>query len=64
MQGFKHNSRIITYLLIEGDNMAIKNRLLEIRLQMGYKKQKDFAAFLEINEKDYCRVENNKKQII
>lgn len=43
--------------------MAIKNRLLEIRLQMGYKKQKEFAEFLDIDSNDYSRIENNKKQV-
>lgn len=43
--------------------MAIKNRLLEIRLQMGYKKQKEFAEFLGIDSNDYSRIENNKKQV-
>lgn len=41
----------------------VKNRLLEIRLQMGFKKQKDFAAFLEIDSNNYNQIENNKKQV-
>lgn len=41
----------------------VKNRLLEIRLQLGYKFQSDFAEFLGINIKDYNRIENNKKQV-
>ncbi|MCY6355359.1 helix-turn-helix domain-containing protein [Clostridium sp. ZS2-4] len=42
--------------------MAIKNKLLELRLQMGYKKQKDFAEFLEIDSWLYNRYENNAVQ--
>ncbi|MDP4174151.1 MAG: helix-turn-helix domain-containing protein [Bacteroidota bacterium] len=41
----------------------IKNRLLQIRLQMGYRFQNEFAEFLGINIKDYNRIENNKKQV-
>jgi len=41
----------------------VKNRLLEIRLQMGYKFQKDFAEFLSMEQQDYNRIENNKKQV-
>ena len=41
----------------------IKNRLLEIRLQMGYKFQKDFAEYLSMEQQDYNRIENNKKQV-
>lgn len=40
----------------------LKNRLLEIRLQKGYKKQKDFAAFLELNQWQYNKYENNTVQ--
>lgn len=39
--------------------MAIKNKLLEIRLQLGYKKQKDFAKYLNISPHQYNRYENN-----
>ncbi|MFR5264492.1 helix-turn-helix transcriptional regulator [Clostridium sp.] len=42
--------------------MPIKNRLLEIRLKLGYKKQDDFAKYLEINRTQYNLYENNKKQ--
>lgn len=42
--------------------MAIKNNLLEVRLQMGYKKQKDFAEFLGIHKYQYNRYENNEVQ--
>lgn len=37
----------------------IKNRLLEIRLKLGYKKQKDFAKFLDIGISHYNKLENN-----
>ncbi|WP_454053580.1 helix-turn-helix transcriptional regulator [Clostridium sp. Marseille-Q7071] len=40
----------------------MKNRLLEIRLSKGYKKQKDFAEFLNINKSKYNRYENNMEQ--
>lgn len=40
----------------------IKNRLLSIRLKLEYKKQKDFAEFLEISRPQYSKYENNKEQ--
>ncbi|WP_461614385.1 helix-turn-helix transcriptional regulator [Clostridium sp. Marseille-QA1073] len=40
----------------------MKNRLLEIRLSLGYKKQKDFADFLEISRPQYNKYENNREQ--
>lgn len=40
----------------------VKNKLLEIRLNLGYKKQKDFADFLEISRPQYNKYENNKEQ--
>lgn len=40
----------------------VKNRLLDIRLQFGYKKQKDFAKFLEVSPVNYNRWENNLTQ--
>lgn len=43
--------------------MRVRNRLQEIRLQMGYKFQKDFADFLGMEQQDYNRIENNKKQV-
>lgn len=43
--------------------MGVKNRLLEIRLSMGYKFQKDFGEFLEIDPNNYNQIENNKKQV-
>ncbi|MBN1058597.1 helix-turn-helix transcriptional regulator [Clostridium botulinum] len=42
--------------------MSVKNKLLEIRLSLGYKKQKDFAEYLEINKSQYNKYENNKEQ--
>lgn len=41
----------------------VKNKLLEIRLKLGYKKQKDFAEYLGMSNKDYNLIENNKKGI-
>jgi putative transcriptional regulator len=41
----------------------IKNNLLEIRLKMGYRFQKDFAEYLGMEQQDYNRIENNKKQV-
>lgn len=41
----------------------LKNRLLEIRLNLGYKFQKDFAEYLGMSKKDYNLIENNKKGI-
>lgn len=37
----------------------VKNRLLEIRLERGYKFQKDFANFLELDASHYNRYERN-----
>lgn len=41
----------------------IMNKLFQIRLEMGYKFQKDFAEFLGMDSNDYNRIENNKKQV-
>lgn len=41
----------------------VKNRLLEIRLRLGYKKQKDFASFLGIGNSYYSKLENNKDKL-
>ncbi|WML35648.1 helix-turn-helix transcriptional regulator [Clostridium sp. OS1-26] len=35
---------------------------MQIRLQRGYKTQKDFAEFLEIRRVQYNKYENNKEQ--
>lgn len=40
----------------------VKNRLLEIRLKLGYRYAKDFAEYLEINSQQYSRYESNKSQ--
>ena len=40
----------------------IKNRLLDIRLNLRYRKQKDFAEFLGISQAQYSKYENNKEQ--
>lgn len=40
----------------------IKNRLVDIRLRMGYQFQKDFAEFLGVNKTQYNRWEKNVMQ--
>ena len=40
----------------------IKNRLLDIRLELRYKTQQEFADFLGIDRWLYNRYENNKVQ--
>lgn len=40
--------------------MIIKNRLLNLRLERKFKKQKDFAAYLNIKTSYYNKLENNK----
>lgn len=40
----------------------VKNRLLEIRLKLGYKFQKDFAGFLKLSQYQYNRYERNERQ--
>ncbi|MDF2892534.1 MAG: putative DNA-binding protein [Clostridia bacterium] len=42
--------------------MGVRNRLLDIRLQMGYKNQTLFAEFLGVDRSHYNRWENNKLQ--
>jgi DNA-binding XRE family transcriptional regulator len=41
----------------------VRNRLLEIRLKLGYKNSKDFAEFLGINKSMYSLIENNKRNV-
>ena len=41
---------------------VVKNRLQVIRLSLGYKFQKGFSEFLQINQNQYCRYENNTTQ--
>ena len=42
--------------------MGVKNRLLEIRLQKGFKFAKDFALYLGVSHNQYSRYENNRIQ--
>ncbi|MBW6411836.1 helix-turn-helix transcriptional regulator [Clostridium weizhouense] len=42
--------------------MGVKNRLLEIRLKLGYKKQKDFAKYIQVSSANYNKWENNSSQ--
>lgn len=41
---------------------VVKNKLEDIRMELRYKKQQDFADFLEIDRWLYNRYENNKVQ--
>lgn len=40
--------------------MIVKNRLLDLRLEKKFKKQKDFAAYLNLKPSYYNKLENNK----
>lgn len=42
--------------------MGVKNKLLEIRLRLGYKKQKDFADYIGVSQVSYNKWENNSNQ--
>lgn len=42
--------------------MGVKNKLLEIRLKLGYKKQKDFAEYIGVSQANYNKWENNSSQ--
>ena len=42
--------------------MLVKNKLLELRLSLGYKFQKDFAEYLELGQYQYNRYERNENQ--
>ncbi|WP_055070686.1 helix-turn-helix domain-containing protein [Clostridium massiliamazoniense] len=42
--------------------MPIKNKLLQVRLQLGYRKQIEFAEFLGLNKTQYNKYENNMQQ--
>lgn len=42
--------------------LGVKNRLLDIRLNKGYKTQKEFAEYLGIRRVQYNKYENNKEQ--
>lgn len=41
----------------------MKNRLLEIRLKLGYKRQNEFGELLGLSKSAYNMIENNKKQV-
>lgn len=41
----------------------IKNKLLQLRLESGYKYAKDFAEFLEVPYVSYTQWESNKTQM-
>ena len=41
----------------------IKNKLLQIRLRLGYKTAKDFGELLKLGKSSYSLLENNKKQV-
>ena len=43
--------------------LALKNKLLQIRLGLGYKTAKEFSEFLNIGKSSYSLLENNKKQV-
>ncbi|MEX0050344.1 helix-turn-helix transcriptional regulator [Clostridium butyricum] len=43
--------------------MGVKNKLLEIRLKMGYKNAKDFAEMLGLSSSMYSLIENNKRTV-
>ncbi|MFT9495820.1 helix-turn-helix domain-containing protein, partial [Anaerosolibacter sp.] len=42
--------------------MGVKNRFGDVRLQMKFKKQKDFADFLGLGQSQYSKYENNIEQ--
>jgi len=52
-----YNLYSISY--VEGDPMGVRNRFLEIRLQRGFKLQKDFASYLGLTQSHYNRYERN-----
>lgn len=41
----------------------IKNRLLQIRISLGYRKAKEFGEFLSLSKSAYSLLEHNKKQV-
>lgn len=41
----------------------IKNKLLHIRLSLGYKTAKEFGELLSLGKSSYSLLENNKKQV-
>ena len=44
-------------------SLGLKNKLLQIRLSLGYKTAKDFGELLELGKSSYSLLENNKKQV-
>lgn len=42
--------------------VLIKNKLLQIRMSLGYKTIKEFAEFLKIHQNQLGRYENNVRQ--
>nr|WP_207716928.1 helix-turn-helix transcriptional regulator [Clostridium beijerinckii] len=48
--------------MYRGGIVGVKNKLLEIRLQLGYKKQKDFADYIGVSQVSYNKWENNSNQ--
>lgn len=40
--------------------MNIKNRLMDLRLERKFRRQKEFAAYLGLSETYYNKLENNK----
>ena len=40
----------------------VRNRFLEIRLRLGYRKQKEFAEFIGVTQALYNKYENNTSQ--
>lgn len=55
------NGLLRSFIILRGVYM-VKNRLLAIRLNLGYKKQKDFAKFIEVSQVSYNKWENNSNQ--
>lgn len=48
--------------LLGGADMAVRNKLKEIRMKEYMMTQKEFAELLEMNYSMYNRIENNMKQ--
>lgn len=40
----------------------VKNKLLQIRLNLGYRKQKEFADYIQVSQASYNKYENNSSQ--
>lgn len=52
----------ITYTKNLRVGYMVKNKLLNIRLNLGYKKQKDFADHIGVSQASYNKWENNSSQ--